>query len=77
MHCAIRTESARAKVYVAAGVALMIAATRGASAQGCMPLHFTTPSLGGEAIAFLHPGQWEVGARRSPSCDQPLFCGRR
>ena|ERR1017187_5946185 len=61
MRCAIGTESARATVRFAAGVALMIAATRGASAQGCMPLHFTTPSLGGEGIAFLHPGQWQVG----------------
>ena len=38
----------------------------GVSAQGCMPLHFTTPSLGGEGIVFLHPHQWQVGlaARR-------------
>ncbi|MGH7584257.1 MAG: hypothetical protein ACREL5_13635, partial [Gemmatimonadales bacterium] len=28
---------------------------------GCMPLHFTTPGLGGEAITFLHRGQWQVG----------------
>lgn len=35
-------------------------------AQGCMPLHFTTPSLGGEGIVFLHPHQWQVelAARR-------------
>jgi hypothetical protein len=26
-----------------------------------MPLHFTTPSLGGEATTFLRPGEWQVG----------------
>lgn len=61
MRCVIGTKSARAMVHVAAGVALMIGATGGASAQGCMPLHFTTPSLGGQATTFLQPGQWQVG----------------
>jgi hypothetical protein len=61
MRCAIGTKPARAMVHVAAGVALMIGTTRGASGQGCMPLHFTTPSLGGQAIDLLNPGQWQVG----------------
>jgi len=61
MRCAIGTKSAQAIVHTAAGVAWMISAIHGASAQGCMPLHFTTPSLGGQAIDLLNPGQWQVG----------------
>ena len=31
------------------------------SAQGCMPLRFTSPSLGGQATSFLRPHEWQVG----------------
>lgn len=30
-------------------------------AQGCMPLRFTTPSLGGQATSFLRPHEWQAG----------------
>lgn len=61
MTTATSTRWRRSSVRVAIGVVLCLAGTRGASAQGCMPLHFTTPSLGGEAVSFLHPGQWQLG----------------
>lgn len=61
MRNAIGTEVARRLVPVVAGATLLLASVQCVAAQGCMPLHFTTPSLGGEAIAFLHQGQWQVG----------------
>jgi hypothetical protein len=71
----IGTKSARAIVYGAAGVVAAVGAARGASAQGCMPLHFTTPSLGGDAVAFLHPGQVEVGVSVRRVATNRLFIG--
>ncbi|MGH7584450.1 MAG: hypothetical protein ACREL5_14615, partial [Gemmatimonadales bacterium] len=43
------------------GAVLWAGVAHAAAGQGCMPLHFTTPGLGGEAITFLHRGQWQVG----------------
>lgn len=30
-------------------------------AQGCMPLRFTSPNLGGQGTSFLRPHEWQVG----------------
>src|SRR5574338_47468 len=35
--------------------------TRASQAQGCMPLRFTSPNLGGQATSFLRPHEWQVG----------------
>ena len=45
------------------------------SAQGCMPLHFTTPSLGGEGIVFLRPHQWQVGLAGRRVATDKFFVG--
>jgi hypothetical protein len=44
----------------------IIAAPAVTHGQGCMPLRFTSPSLGGQATSFLRPHEWQVGvgARR-------------
>ena len=45
------------------------------SAQGCMPLHFTTPSLGGEGIVFLRAHQWQVGLAARRVTTDKFFVG--
>ena len=45
------------------------------SAQGCMPLHFTTPSLGGEGIVFLRPHQWQLGLAVRRVATNKFFVG--
>ena len=40
-----------------------------------MPLHFTTPSLGGEGIAFLHAGQWQAGIAIRRVATDKFFVG--
>lgn len=47
------------------------------SAQGCMPLHFTTPSLGGEGIVFLHPHQWQVELAARRVATNKFFVGNK
>jgi len=45
------------------------------SAQGCMPLHFTTPSLGAEGVVFLRPHQWQVGLSARRVATNKFFSG--
>ncbi len=46
----------------AAGALLLALCVPGAAdAQGCMPLRFTSPNLGGQAASFLRPHEWQVG----------------
>lgn len=47
------------------------------SAQGCMPLHFTTPSLGGEGIVFLRPHQWQVELAARRVATNKFFVGAK
>lgn len=54
---------------LAMGIGLVLgvlAAPSVVSGQGCMPLRFTSPALGGQQAAFLQPHEWQVGvfARR-------------
>jgi hypothetical protein len=56
-------------------LALTCTAAQAAGAQGCMPLHFTTPSLGGESVTFLHPNQWEVGVAVRRVATNRFFVG--
>lgn len=47
-----------------AGAALLVALEllpSPARAQGCMPLRFTSPNLGGQVTSFLRPHEWQVG----------------
>jgi hypothetical protein len=63
---------------VAMGVAIamtVLAIPAEISAQGCMPLHFTTPSLGGEGIVFLRPHQWQVGLAGRRVATNKFFLG--
>jgi hypothetical protein len=58
------------------GVAVsVLAIPANISAQGCMPLHFTTPSLGGEEIVFLRPHQWQVGLATRRVTTDKFFVG--
>lgn len=45
------------------------------SAQGCMPLHFTTPSLGAEGVVFLRPHQWQIGLAARRVATNKFFVG--
>lgn len=51
------------------GVMSLLSIPRSASGQGCMPLHFTSATLGGQQAPFLLPHEWQVGiaARRVAS----------
>ena len=44
----------------------LVAAPQAAMGQGCMPLRFTSPSVGGEHVPFLEAHAWQFGvaARR-------------
>jgi hypothetical protein len=75
MRFAIRLESGRTLVNLTVAAAMLLAITGGAAAQGCMPLHFTTPSLGGEGISFLHSGQWQVGVAIRRVATNKFFVG--
>jgi hypothetical protein len=45
----------------AAAALLAVCAPGAAQAQGCMPLRFTSPNLGGQTTSFLRPHEWQVG----------------
>ena len=47
--------------YAAGALLLALCVPGAADAQGCMPLRFTSPSLGGQATSFLRPHEWQVG----------------
>jgi hypothetical protein len=40
---------------------LFVLAAAPARGQGCMPLHFTSATLGGQQAPFLLPHEWQVG----------------
>src|SRR5690242_7511651 len=44
----------------------LVAAPQAAMGQGCMPLRFTSPSVGGEHVPFMEAHSWQFGvsARR-------------
>jgi hypothetical protein len=75
MRLEFRATSARVVIHAGCGLVLACALTGTASAQGCMPLHFTTPSLGGEAVSFLHPTQWQVGISYRRVATNRFFIG--
>lgn len=54
---------------------IVVATPANIFAQGCMPLHFTTPSLGGEGIVFLRPHQWQVGLAARRVATNKFFAG--
>jgi hypothetical protein len=47
--------------YAAGALLLALCVPGAADAQGCMPLRFTSPSLGGQTTSFLRPHEWQVG----------------
>ena len=55
--------------------AAVLAIPANISAQGCMPLHFTSPSLGGEGIVFLRPHQWQMGLAVRRVATDKFFVG--
>lgn len=44
-------------------------------AQGCMPLRFTSPSLGGQATTFLRPHEWQAGVAVRRVATNKFFVG--
>lgn len=57
---------------VGLGVAAMGGSVR---AQGCMPLRFTSPSLGGQATTFLRPHEWQAGLAMRRVATNRFFVG--
>jgi hypothetical protein len=57
------TQSRGSRLAGGAMVALLVLGlpTHASHAQGCMPLRFTSPSLGGQGTSFLRPHEWQVG----------------
>ena len=60
----------------AGALGLGIAAAGGSvHAQGCMPLRFTSPSLGGQATTFLRPHEWQAGLAMRRVATNRFFVG--
>lgn len=46
-----------------------------ARGQGCMPLRFTSPALGGQRSAFLMPHEWQIGVSARRVATNRFFVG--
>ncbi len=56
-------------------VTALCAGTAELSGQGCMPLRFTSPSLGGQATTFLRPHEWQAGITGRRVATNKVFGG--
>ncbi len=62
--------------FRAAALLLALGCVPGAArAQGCMPLRFTSPSLGGQMTSFLRPHEWQVGVGLRRVATHRFFVG--
>lgn len=62
---------------VSMGLGMLLAAPGVAFGQGCMPLRFTSPALGGQQAAFLMPHEWQVGVSARRVATDRFFVGTR
>src|SRR3982751_917952 len=65
---------------LSAGFGLLLglaAAAETAMGQGCMPLRFTSPSLGGEHVPFLEAHAWQLGVAARRVATHRFFVGSR
>lgn len=46
-----------------------------ASGQGCMPVRFTSPALGGQRASFLQPHEWQLGVSVRRVATNRFFVG--
>lgn len=53
----------------------LVAAPEAAMGQGCMPLRFTSPSVGGEHVPFLEARAWQFGVATRRVATHRLFVG--
>ena len=53
----------------------LVAVPRAAGAQGCMPLRFTSPSLGGEHVPYLAAHSWQFGVAARRVATHRVFAG--
>ena len=53
----------------------LVAAPEAAMGQGCMPLRFTSPSLGGEHVPFLEAHAWQFGVATRRVATHRYFVG--
>lgn len=53
----------------------LVAAPGWARGQGCMPLHFTSATLGGQQAPFLLPHEWQVGVAGRRVASNKVFVG--
>lgn len=60
---------------VSMGLGMLLAAPAVAFGQGCMPLRFTSPALGGQQAAFLLPHEWQVGVSARRVATNRFFVG--
>jgi hypothetical protein len=52
-----------------------VAAPEMASGQGCMPVRFTSPALGGQQASFLQPHEWQLGVSVRRVATNRFFVG--
>lgn len=55
----------------------IVAAPTVTHGQGCMPLRFTSPNLGGQATSFLRPHEWQVGVGARRVATHRFFVGTK
>jgi hypothetical protein len=68
--------SAIRRRWEAGALGIGLAAVGGSvRAQGCMPLRFTSPSLGGQATTFLRPHEWQAGLALRRVATNRFFVG--
>jgi hypothetical protein len=53
----------------------LVAAPEVAMGQGCMPLRFTSPSLGGEHVTYLEAHAWQLGMAARRVATHRFFVG--
>jgi hypothetical protein len=53
----------------------LVDAPEAAMGQGCMPLRFTSPSVGGEHVAFLEAHAWQFGVAARRVATHRFFVG--
>jgi len=53
----------------------LVAAPEAAMGQGCMPLRFTSPSVGGEHVPFLEAHAWQFGVAARRVATHRIFVG--
>ena len=53
----------------------LVAAPKAAMGQGCMPLRFTSPSVGGEHVPFIEAHSWQFGVAARRVATHRFFVG--